>query len=340
MKRCLELAALGLGKVAPNPLVGAVLVYDNRIIGEGYHQQYGQAHAEVNCIASVKEQDRPFISDATIYVNLEPCSHFGKTPPCADLLIQHQIKRIVVGSLDPNPLVAGKGIEKLQDAGATVIVGVLKEQSDFLNRRFFTYHTQNRPYVILKWAQTADGFMAPAEQKEYWLTNEESVQLVHKWRSEEPAIMVGTNTVLKDNPQLTVRHWTGKNPTRVTIDKGLKLPLSASIFDESAETIIFNSLESVSRHHLHYVKIDFNKDILPQILKELFVRKFQSVIIEGGEVLLQSLIESNLWDEARIFTTEHVFENGLKAPLVQGELKSVTFIKKDKLEIVLNKKGV
>jgi len=337
MHRCLELAALGFGNVAPNPLVGAVLVKDGKIIGEGYHQQYGKAHAEVNCINSVKAQDQHLIADATLYVNLEPCSHFGKTPPCADLLIQQKVKQVVIGSLDPNPLVAGKGLEKLKQAGTLVNAGVLDEECNFLNRRFFTFHTKQRPYVILKFAQSEDGFMALLEQKKYWLTNEESVQLVHKWRSEEPAIMVGTSTVLADDPQLTVRAWQGKNPLRIAIDKDLKLPLSKKIFDSAADTIIYNAVETICKDNLHFVKIDFEVSILPQIMKELFERNIQSVIIEGGAFLLQSIIAENLWDEARVFTTTQLFERGLKAPKVSGELLSTTFIQQDRLEIFINK---
>src|SRR5258706_3862500 len=257
MRRCLELATLGAGNVAPNPMVGAVLVYHGRIIGEGYHQKYGEAHAEPNSIASVKEEDRKLISQSTMYVSLEPCVHFGKTPPCADLIIKHKIPKVVIGCRDPFKEVNGRGIEKLKAAGVETEPGVLEKECKELNKRFFTFHTKHRPYIILKWAQTANGFIATSPQtplqrrgafeesanKRLLISNEYSNRLVHKWRSEEAAILVGTNTALKDDPQLTTRLWTGNNPVRMVIDMDLKLPSSLKLFDDEVSTIIFNTIK-------------------------------------------------------------------------------------------------
>lgn len=335
MQHCLCLALQGLGNVAPNPMVGCVIVHENKIIGEGYHQQYGAPHAEVNAIRSVS--DESLLKNSTLYVNLEPCSHFGKTPPCANLIVSKHLRKVVIGSNDPNPQVAGRGIQLLRENGIEVVTEILKPEADFLNRRFFTFHTHQRPYLILKWAQSKDGFLAPASHQPYWLTNEASKKLVHKWRTEEQAIMVGTNTVIKDDPELTARLWTGKNPLRVTIDRELTLPDSKKIVNRSAPTLVFNQRRNYKNETTEYIKIDFSGNILSTILRELHQRNILSVIVEGGAALLNSFIEEKQWDEARIFTTNHLFETGLPAPIIRGTTLSEIAIEHDKLRILLNK---
>ena len=325
MSRCLELAHRAIGQVSPNPMVGAVLVNEGLIIGEGYHHVYGGPHAEVSCIASVKEQDRQLISKSTLYVSLEPCSHHGKTPPCADLIIEKGIKSVVVGSHDPNPLVAGKGIKKLREAGIEVKVGVLERESDFLNRRFMTYHIKKRPYIILKWAESADGFMAPDSDRQVWLTGEYSRKLVHKWRTEEDAILIGTRTALIDDPQLTAREWDGKSPIRILIDMGLKVPLSNRIFDDQAMTIIYNTKREGLENGILYVQICTGESRPPSpdscqlILDDLYRRSIQSLIVEGGAYTLNRFIDQNLWDEARVFSTTVLLHTGVRAPLITAK---------------------
>ena len=327
---------MGMGSVSPNPMVGAVLVHEGRIIGEGYHEQYGYAHAEVNCINSVKEEDRHLISDSTIYVNLEPCSHHGKTPPCADLIIERGIPRVVTGSGDPNPLVAGKGIKKLRDAGVEVTEHVMEQECDFLNRRFMTYHTQQRPYIILKWAQSADGFFAPDDARQVWLTNQYSKKLVHKWRTEEDAVLVGTRTALIDDPQLTARLWDGRNPVRILIDMDLKVPAESRIFDDEALTLVYNASKEKLEFGTVYVKIDRDKPLPTQIAADLYHRKIQSVIIEGGAYTLNSFITAGLWDEARVFTAPTLLSGGIAAPQINGEMIDTQTIVDDSLTITLN----
>ncbi len=336
LKQCLLLAEKGLGKVAPNPMVGCVIVYEGKVIGEGYHEQYGGAHAEVNAINSVK--DKILLSESTLFVNLEPCAHHGKTPPCSDLIIKHKIKRVVIGCLDTNPLVAGKGIEKLNQAGITVVTDVLKEECRELNKRFFTYHEKRRPYIILKWAQTKDGFIAknpPFTREENWITNDASNKISHTWRAQEGAILVGTNTALLDNPELTVRLSKGKNPLRVLIDKDLKVPLSNNIFSEKAEIMVFTQRDAITNKHISYCKIDFTGDIIPQILETLYLKQINSLIIEGGTNTLQSFIDKGLWDEARIFTGNKNFKEGLRAPLIIGKEISSDAIGTDNLRKVI-----
>lgn len=333
MQRCLDLAAKGIGHVAPNPMVGCVIVYEDRIIGEGYHQQYGGPHAEVNAINSVV--DESLLQHCTLYVNLEPCSHYGKTPPCANLIVTKKIPRVIIGSYDPNPLVAGKGIQLLRENGVEVITEVLKDESDFLNRRFFTFHTKKRPYIILKWAQSADGFIAPDGNKPYWLTNDVSKKLVHQWRAEEPGIMVGHNTVLTDNPQLTVRHTNGKNPTRITLDRNLRLPSTMRIFDAAAPTLVFNQKENSATGNRENIQLDFTADVIPQILTALHNRNLLSVMLEGGASLLESFIAAGCWDEARIFYTPAQLGNGLQAPALTGKLLEERHLEDDLLRIFL-----
>jgi diaminohydroxyphosphoribosylaminopyrimidine deaminase/5-amino-6-(5-phosphoribosylamino)uracil reductase len=332
MHRCLQLAEKGLGNVAPNPMVGCVIVCNGQIIGEGYHQQYGQAHAEVNAIRSVT--DETLLPEATLYVNLEPCSHHGKTPPCANLIIEKKIKRVVIGSYDPNPLVAGKGIALLQQHGIEVITEVCKTEADYLNRRFFTYHTQHRPYIILKWAQSADGYIAPLPAAPLWLTSDESKKLVHRWRTQEQAIMVGTNTAITDNPQLTARLWPGKNPLRVVIDRKLNLPSTLHLLDGSTATLVVNEKENSTHGNTERVKIDFSSNAEQQILYELYKRNIISVIIEGGATLLNSFIQKQLWDEARIFTSPTFLHQGLVAPMVNGHTISDIKVGEDRLVVV------
>ncbi len=336
MSRCLELAALSIGHVAPNPMVGAVLVYEGRIIGEGYHEQYGKAHAEVNCLSSVEEQDKHLIADSTIYVSLEPCAHHGKTPPCADLIIANNIKCVVVGSHDPNPLVAGKGIMKLRDAGVEVIENVLKHECDFLNRRFITYHTCQRPYIILKWAQSADGFFAPDGDRQLWLSNEYSRKFSHRWRTEEDAILVGTKTALIDDPQLTARLWDGRNPVRILIDLDLKVPAESKIFDDEALTMVYNSVREGLEFGTVYVKVKNDETLLQQIASDLYRRHIQSIIIEGGAYTLIQFIAAGFWDEARVFTSPTVLGSGIKAPKIDGTLYSEEKILDDTLNVKLN----
>ena len=317
MQRCLNLAKLGTGYVAPNPMVGAVLVHNDRIIGEGYHQEYGKAHAEVNCINSVSEADIPLIKESILYVSLEPCVHHGKTPPCADLIIKNKIPTVVVGCRDSYEEVNGRGIEKLKAAGVNVIVGILEKECLELNKRFFTFHIKHRPYIILKWAQSKNGKIANADYSKLSISNEQTNRLVHKWRSEEAAIMVGTNTALQDNPSLTTRLVPGNNPVRLVIDMELKLPATLNLFDGSVRTIVFNKIKHSEETVLYY-KIDEQKNVVKEILKALYQLRIQSVLIEGGTKLLQSFIDSSNWDEARIITnTELTIENGIEAPVLK-----------------------
>ncbi|MDD7914467.1 bifunctional diaminohydroxyphosphoribosylaminopyrimidine deaminase/5-amino-6-(5-phosphoribosylamino)uracil reductase RibD [Polaribacter sp. MSW5] len=340
MKRCLQIANNGIGTTRPNPSVGAVVVYNNKIVGEGYTSNYGENHAEVNAINSVK--DKTILKDATLYVTLEPCSHFGKTPPCANLIVKHQIKNVVIGCLDSNNLVAGKGVKILKKAGINVYVGVLEEECRKHHRRFFTVQEKKRPYIVLKWAETSDGFIAPLvkdEQKPIWISNSISQQLVHKFRSEEHAILVGTNTVFADNPKLNVRSWTGNNPVRVVLDKSLRIRKDVNIFDKSVKTIIITKQKN-SNNTLHknlfFETIDFSNNIASEICKVLHKHQIQSVIVEGGAKTLQTFIDANLWDEAKVFVGETLFEKGIRAPLFKADTYSESKIKKDVLKIYRN----
>ena len=327
MQRCLDLAQKGLGSVSPNPMVGSVIVHEGKIIGEGYHRKYGEAHAEVNAINSVR--DKSLLSKSTIYVSLEPCSHVGKTPACANLIVEKNIPKIVIGTIDPHEKVAGKGIEILKTANREIITGVLENKCIDLNKRFFTFHQKKRPYIILKWAETKDGyidFVRTPSDKAFWITNDECKTLVHKWRTEEDAFLVGTNTVLLDNPQLTSRLWKGKNPTRISIDKNLTLSKDFNIFNKEAETIIFNSHTTLIINNITYLKIDFSKNIIPQILENLYDFNILSLVVEGGTQTLQSFIDLNIWDEARVFVGDHIFEKGVPAPIFEKlEFKTETF---------------
>ncbi len=339
MSRCIELARLGIGNVSPNPMVGSIIVYHGKIIGEGFHQQYGGPHAEVNAVNAVP--DSTLLKDSTLYVSLEPCAHHGLTPPCSDLIIEKQIPRVVIGTTDPFSEVAGKGIGKLRKAGVKVEVGILEKECHELNKRFFTYHEKQRPYVILKWAQTADGYIdTDRSRKNFgtptWITGDLALMMVHKIRSEENAILVGTNTALKDNPSLTVRHWSGKNPIRAVIDKNLRLAKSINLFDGVAETLIFNSQKEGKEKYNTWVKIDFSNEITSQVLNALHEYKILSVIVEGGKQLLESFIHSGLWDEMHVFTGCKFFAGGIKAPAVTGNLTAEEWFDSDNLKIFLN----
>ena len=335
MQQALDLAIKGMGMVSPNPMVGCVIVHEGKVIGEGYHEKYGGLHAEPNAVNSV--EDKNLIKDATVYVTLEPCAHFGKTPPCADLLASLKPKRVVICNNDPNPLVAGKGIQKLRDAGISVETGILEKEGRELNKRFFTFQEKKRPYIILKWAQTADGFIARENYDSKWISNEASRQLVHQWRTEEAGIMVGTNTALHDNPQLNVRHVTGKNPTRIVIDKTLRIPKDFHLFDQSQSTIIYNQVKTLEDNQNQFVQLDFSQNIIPQILSDLFDKKITSVIIEGGKQLLDGFIALNLWNEARVFIANTVFfKEGIEAPVVHKTLVSRQNIENDNLLVYTN----
>lgn len=346
IKRCIEIAKNGLGSTAPNPMVGCVIVHNGKIIGEGFTSSYGGNHAEINALNSV--WDKSLLTKSTLYVTLEPCSHFGKTPPCADAIVRYQIPKVIIGTMDTHNKVSGKGIEKLRVSGCEVIVGVLENECRAHHKRFFTFHNKKRPYIILKWAQTTDGFIAPetkTEQKPVWITNEISRQLVHKWRAEEQAILVGTNTVLLDNPGLTVRDWTGKNPIRVVLDKDLKLSEKLQVFND-AETIVicdekhstkFKSMEGTTAHsNLRFLDWSLKDIIASQICAILHQQSIISIIIEGGKQTLKTFIDENLWDEARVFIGKANFYEGVKAPILSGKLISEKKIKEDTLKVYVN----
>ncbi|MBK7958402.1 MAG: bifunctional diaminohydroxyphosphoribosylaminopyrimidine deaminase/5-amino-6-(5-phosphoribosylamino)uracil reductase RibD [Bacteroidetes bacterium] len=313
LRRCIELAELGRGEVAPNPMVGAVLVYQNKIIGEGWHQKYGKAHAEVNCLESVTEENQEFISHATLYVSLEPCAHFGKTPPCANLIVAKKIKKVVIASLDPNPLVAGKGIQILKDNGIEVIEGICDEVQRNLNRRFYTSHLLKRPYVMLKWAQSKDGFIG-IENQRVKISDKKTDLLVHQWRAEEQSILVGTRTALIDDPQLNARLFSEtKHPIRIVLDRNLAIPYKAHLYNDKQPTFIFNAIENKEiSNKTHRVKL---ADFSPQsIVNTIYSLGIQSVLIEGGAAVLNEFIIANIWDEARLIQSDMTIGIGISAP--------------------------
>lgn len=332
MRRCIELAKNGLGTTYPNPLVGSVIVHKDNIIGEGWHHQAGQPHAEVNAIKSVKDEE--LLISSTIYVNLEPCSHHGLTPPCADLIVSKGIPRVVIGSLDPNPKVAGNGLNRLRSEGVEVTEGILAEETDELNKRFFMFHKEKRPYIILKWAESKDGFIAPKHQpkgKPFWLSNRFSKQLSHKLRAEEQAILVGKNTVLKDDPSLTTRLWPGNDPLRIFIDRDLEVPSSHKLYNGTAKTLVFTEGLGETKPEIVYERLDFDKSLPEQIIDKLWGKKIQSLIVEGGAITLQSFIDLQLWDEAFVFQTPIELTSGLKAPVLDQTTPDTSYIKEDKL---------
>ncbi len=339
MKRCIELALKGAGSVAPNPMVGSVLVYNDRIIGEGYHAIYGGPHAEVNCINSVSTDDKAYIKDATLYVSLEPCAHYGKTPPCAHLIVKNQIKRVVIGSIDPFDSVNGKGIHILEDAGVKVETGILEEECKQINASFFTFHQKKRPYIILKWAQTADAKFASASDERLYITNRMSNTLVHRWRSEVAAILVGTNTALKDNPILNNRLWSGKSPMRLVIDLSLRLPAHLHLFSDGQPTIVFNHTKTEKVGAVQYEQVLSNQSAIAQIIDYCYLHNYHSVLVEGGARILQSFIDESLWDEARVITNHSLFiRSGMDAPLFnQFQVESNKKLLDDEIVIYLNK---
>ena len=334
MKRCILLAKKGIGKVSPNPIVGCVIVHKGEIIGEGYHKIFGKEHAEVNAINNVK--DKSLLKSATLYVNLEPCSHFGKTPPCSDLIIKFKIPKVVIGCIDYYSKVNGKGIAKLKNHGIYVKTGVLEEESKILNKRFFTFHNMKRPYIILKWAESKDGFIAPENQSEpFWMTSQDSKKIVHKWRSEEDSILIGRITAEKDNPKLTVRKINGRNPIRIVIDKDLKLSDNLNIFNNQSITLIYNTIKQENNNTNLFIKIPKER-FIEEIVKNLFKRNILSIIIEGGSKTIQSFIKNNCWDEARIFKTKINLVKGVKSPKVIGKEILKNDIGSDNLQIIYN----
>ena len=330
MTRAIELAAQGLGKVSPNPPVGCVVVHQGKIIGEGWHKKYGGPHAEVNAIDSVS--NKSLLPESDIYVTLEPCAHFGKTPPCSDLLIKHKVRSVSIATKDPNPKVAGLGIKKMENAGIKIELGLLENEAREINKRFLCAFEKKRPYIILKWAETADGFIARSNYDSKWISNSLSRKLVHKWRAEEDAILVGTNTALHDNPKLNVRHWSGKDPVRVVIDKNLKLPKDLSLFDGSVQTLCYNAQKNTSSDGLELIQIP-EIGFLGELLNDLHHRGVQSLLVEGGATLLNSFIRENFWDEARVFKSQSRFEDGIAAPNLNGYLHGSETILDDTLDI-------
>ena len=338
----IDLAKNGNGLVAPNPMVGCVIVHEGKIIGESYHKEFGGPHAEVNAINAVDNKE--LLKDSVLYVNLEPCSHHGKTPPCADLIIKMKFPKVVIGMKDPFEEVAGKGIQKLKDAGIEVVSGVMEDECQELNKPFITFHEKKRPYIILKWAQTKDGFIgknktASSVYSPTWITSDNLKNLVHKWRTEEQSIMVGTNTALLDNPKLNAREWEGRDPIRIALDKSLRLPVTLHIFDGSVPTIIFTSSTKAAKNikNAEFVEIDFNGNIALQVCDVLFEKKIQSLFVEGGTMLLQAFIDNGLWDEAMIFTGNKEFNDGVKAPEIKGEIISEEMFADDRLVIMKRK---
>lgn len=325
MKRCLQLAEKGLGVTSPNPLVGAVLVYEGRIIGEGWHQQYGKAHAEVNCLLSVSEDQKQFIPKSTLYVNLEPCSHFGKTPPCASMIVENKIPKVVIGSVDSNQKVAGKGIQRLKDAGIEVITGILEKECRWLNRRFFTAQEKKRPYIFLKWAQSDEGYIAPKDKSRFQLSNASSQKLVHRMRAEEDAILIGYQTALNDNPQLNPRLWknSGNLLTRIVLDLENNLPDDLKTFDNQQPTLIFNYHIEKKEGLNEWILINRKESLLPQLLQKL--SSFNSLIVEGGAKTLQLFIDADMWDEAFVFKTPISIQEGIPAPLLKSAIHFQNF---------------
>lgn len=334
MLRCIELAKLGVGHVTPNPMVGAVLVHEGKIIGEGFHQKYGEAHAEVNCINSVEENQSHLIEQSTLYVSLEPCAHFGKTPPCADLIIQRKIPKVIIGCRDPFKEVNGKGIEKLIAAGVEVITSILEKECLELNKRFFLFHTETRPYIILKWAQSSNQKIANADRSRVLITNEFTNRIVHQWRGKEAGIMVGTNTALHDNPELNTRKYPATNPVRLIVDINLRLPTSLNIFNQQQRTIIFNKLKHVDDGNISYYQVTEDVSLVHLVMNACYQLNIQSVLVEGGAYLLQSFIDARFWDEARVITNNDlVINNGLHAPSLNNyQIKNTEQIFSDTIQ--------
>ena len=338
MTRCLYLAKKGLGKTYPNPMVGCVIVSDHQIIGEGWHQKAGEAHAEVNAIDSVPDKTK--LKDSTLYVSLEPCSHFGKTPPCSDLIIKHQIPKVVIATPDNFDQVNGKGIQKLKDAGCQIELNICKEAAQNINRRFFTFNQKKRPYIVLKWAQTADRFIAPNDQqtgKRIKISDEFSHQITHRWRTEEQAILIGKNTALQDEPSLTARKWKGNSPIKLVIDRKLEIPTDSPMFQDDIDCYVFTEKDNQQKNHpANLCQVDFKKAIIPQILNSCYSLKIQSILVEGGAQTLQSFIDEQIWDEARIFTSNHKLKDGISAPEIKGSVLKSKQLHNDNLVILKN----
>lgn len=338
MERCLQLAQKGQGATAPNPMVGCVIVYNQQIIGEGWHTKAGEAHAEVNAIQKVK--DTALLKKSTLYVNLEPCSHFGKTPPCANLILKYKIPNVVVAIPDPNPKVAGKGIKLLTDAGCNVTVGVLEKEATELNRRFITFHQKKRPYIILKWAQSKDGFIAPEKTKNtppevFWISTLASQQLAHQWRSEEACILVGVNTVIADNPQLTTRNWRGNHPLRLILDPNNRTPKNSVVASDTHPSLFF-SKDSEMRFNGNKKRVTLQPYSFESLMRYCAEQEHTSILVEGGQKTLQYFIEENLWDEARVFTSPNRLNKGVKAPVLTGEPYQKSHVKEDVLTLFRN----
>ncbi len=320
MYRCLQLASRGESYVSPNPMVGAVIVHNEQIIGEGFHRKFGQAHAEPNAINSVQKKE--LFGESTLYVNLEPCSFYGKTPPCANLIVKSGIKRVVIGTIDPNPLVAGNGIKILENAGIEVVCGILENECRELNKRFFTFQEKKRPYIILKWAQTSDGFIDKKrksnDEQPLLISNEITRQLTHKFRSENQSIMVGSNTVLLDNPSLTVRYWTGKSPLRIILNKTGNIPENYNVFDNITDTIIFTENPGIEKQHISYEIFSFENNDVEKLINLIYKRGIHSVLVEGGAQLLNTFIDSGIWDEANVEVSTIKIDDGIKAPTLNA----------------------
>lgn len=337
MRRCLQLAEMGKGNVSPNPMVGAVLVHDGRVIGEGWHKEYGKAHAEVNCIESVADADRHLIPESTMYVSLEPCAHHGKTPPCADRLVKERVKEVIVCNPDPFEKVGGRGMQILHDNNIITTTGLLDKEGRWLNRRFFCVQENKRPYIILKWAQSANGKFAPYGNRRYQISNAYSSSIVHKWRTEEDAIMVGTNTALADDPQLTSRLWEGKSPLRIVIDRSLILPTNLKLFNRETDTWVVNDKKEEQGENLQYIRLNFDEYLLDNLLQRLYDAKVQSLIVEGGAKLLNTFIDKGLWDEARVITGNKVIEHGIAAPVLTNATTAFeTELEEDALQVYVN----
>ncbi len=336
IRRCIELAQNGLGTTYPNPLVGSVIVYNNKIIGEGWHRKSGESHAEINAINSVT--DFSLFPKSDIYISLEPCSHFGKTPPCSVRIVELNFKRVIIGSIDPSEKVNGKGVEIIKKGGIETSIGILEKECEELNKRFFTFHRKKRPYIILKWAETLNKKLDNGinRTKPFPISNKYSSQNTHLLRSQEQAILVGKNTALIDNPYLTCRTVKGTNPLRILIDKNLDIPTSFNIFNEEAPTFIFNEKLDSEKGHLTYIKIDFFQNIIPQILNNLYIRNIQSVIIEGGRKTLQDFIDQNNWDEAIITTSNVVVKEGTNSPILFGEITKQEYLENDLITYIKN----
>ncbi len=338
MRRCFELAMRGSGNVAPNPMVGAVLVHGNRITGEGWHARYGQAHAEVMCLDNVALEDRLLLPQSTMYVSLEPCAHTGKTPPCAIRLVKEQVAEVIIANRDPFEKVDGAGINILHGAGIKTSAGLLAQDGGWLNRRFFTFHEMKRPYIILKWAQSADGYIAPADKLRTQLSNLYSNALVHRWRTEETAIMVGYQTALHDNPQLTSRQWQGTQPLRIVTDRHMRLPTAHHLYNTDAPTWILNELQESAAGNVHFIRMDFGQSVLPQLMNRLYHASRISLIVEGGGALLRSFIDAGLWDEARVFSTPVVLGTGISAPQLVNAARAMDMeVSDDTLQLWVNK---